>query len=137
MSKLPVPVKSKYVICAMRLVTLPELVPFVISTSNVGWRAISHVPAPQRVGYRDRDAVLDASDPTPAEAAGRSAAGNDPPVTDAVPDGDANSLDGVSVSSAVVAAAGPASVSQPDADLDSESDDDLTPSVWFVVYGLP
>ena len=75
--------------------------------------------------------------PTPAEAAGRSAARNDPPVTDAVPDGDADSLDGVSVSSAVVAAAGPASVSQPDADLDSESDDDLTPSVWFVVYGLP
>lgn len=109
----------------MRLVTLRELVPFVISASNVGWRAISHVPAPQRVGYRDRD------------AAGRSAAGNDPPVTDAVPDGDADSLDGVSVSCAVVAAAGPASVSQPDADLASESDDDLTPSVWFVVYGLP
>lgn len=103
----------------MRLVTLRELVPFVISASNVGWRAISHVPAPQRVGYRDRDAVLDAS------------------VTDAVPDGDADSLDGVSVSCAVVAAAGPASVSQPDADLASESDDDLTPSVWFVVYGLP
>ena len=83
---------------------------------------------PQRLGYRDRDAVLDPSDPTPAEAAGRSAARNDPPVTDAVPGGDADSLDGVSVSSAV-AAAGPTSVSQPDADLDSVSDDDLTPSV--------
>ena len=58
-------------------------------------------------------------------------------MTDAVPDGNADSLDGVSVSSAVVAAAGRASVSQPDADLDSESEDDLTPSVWFVVYGLP
>ena len=83
---------------------------------------------PQRVGYRDRDAVLDPSDPTPAEAAGRSAVRNDPPVTGTVPDGDADSLDGVSVSSAV-AAAGPTSVSQPDADLDSVSDDDLTPSV--------
>ena len=74
---------------------------------------------PQRPGYRDRDAVLDASDPTPAEAAGRSAARNDSPVTDAVPDGDADSLDWVSVSSAVVAAAGRALVLQPDADLDS------------------
>ena len=75
---------------------------------------------PQRLGYRDRDAV-DAPDPTPAEAAR-----NDAPVTDA---GDADSLDGVSVSSAVVAAAGPAPASHPDVDLDSASDDDLTPSV--------
>jgi len=97
---------------------------------------------PQRIGYRDRDAVSDAPGPTPAEAAGRSAARNNPPVIDAVPYADADSLDGVSVSSAVVAAAGPVSVSQPDADLDSECDPDLIPScgshsVWFIVYGLP
>ena len=86
--------------------------------------------------------MSDAPGPTPAEAAGRSAARNNPPVIDAVPHADADSLDWVSVSSAVVAAAGPVSVSQPDADLDSESDPDLTPfrgshSVWFAVYGLP
>ena len=97
---------------------------------------------PQRIGYRDRDAVSDAPGPTPAEAAGCSAARYNPPVIDAVLHADADSLDGVSVSSAVVASAGPVSVSQPDADLDSESDPDLTPfcgshSVWFVVYGLP
>lgn len=50
-------------------------------------------------------------------------------MTDTVPVGDADLLDGVSVSSVVVAAAGPASASHPDADLDSVSDDDLTPSV--------
>ena len=83
---------------------------------------------PQRRNYRDRDAVLDATDPTPAEAAGRSAAGNVPPVTDVESHADADSMDGVSVSSAVTAA-GSASASQPDVDLDSDSDSDATPSV--------
>lgn len=92
---------------------------------------------PQRIGYRDRDAVSDAPGPTPTEAAGRSAARNNPPVIDAVPHADADSLDWVSVSSAVVAAAGPVSVSQPDDDLDSESDPDLTPSVGLTPSGSP
>ena len=86
--------------------------------------------------------MSDALGPTPEEAAGRSATRDNPPVIDAVPHADVDSLDGVSVSSAVVAAAGPVSDSQPDADLDSESDPDLTPFrgshfVWFAVYGLP
>ena len=80
---------------------------------------------PQRDGYRDRDSV---QDPTPAEAAAAvasTAAASDS--NDALTRDEADSLDGASVSSAIVAAAGP--VSQPDADLDSQSDDDLTASV--------
>lgn len=79
---------------------------------------------PQRRGYRDRDAVFDASDPTPAEAAGRSAAVNDSPVIDAVPHADTDSLDGASLSSV----AGRDMDSQLDADAVS-SDSDCTPSV--------
>ena len=70
---------------------------------------------PQRDGYHDRDSV---QDPTPAEAAAAvtsTAATSDS--NDALTCDEADSLDGVSMSSAIVAAAGP--VSQPDADLDS------------------
>lgn len=86
---------------------------------------------PQRDNYRDRDSVLDESDPTPAEAAGRSvsAAGAAAAVpsesTDALPRSDADSLDGVTVSSALDASATGTAL---DADVDL-SDSELTPSV--------
>ena len=58
---------------------------------------------PQLTNYHDCDSVLDELDPTPAEAAGRavSAAGAAIPSesTDALPRSDADSLDGVTVSS--------------------------------------
>ena len=81
--------------------------------------------AGQRLGLQDCDAV-DVSDPTSAETAGRPAASMDAPAADADDD---DSVDGVSISSVVVSAAGPASGSLPDVDLDSASDNDLTPSV--------
>ena len=86
---------------------------------------------PQLVSYRDGVSVLDELDPTPAEAAGRavSAAGAAAAVpsesTDVLPCSDADSLDRVSVSSALVASATGASL---DADIDL-SDSKLTPSV--------
>ena len=86
---------------------------------------------PQLANYRDRDSVLDELDPTPAEAAGRavSAAGAAAAVpsesTDAPPRSDADSLDGVSVSSALVASATGTAL---DADIDL-SDSELTPTV--------
>lgn len=86
---------------------------------------------PQLINYRDRDSVLDELDPTPAEAAGRavSAAGAAAAVlsesTDAPPRPDADSLDGLSVSSALDASATGAAL---DADIDL-SDSELTPTV--------
>ena len=86
---------------------------------------------PQLANYRDRDSVLDELDPTPAEAAGRavSAAGAAAAVpsesTDAPPRSDADSLDGVSVSSALVASVTGTAL---DADIDL-SDSELTPTV--------
>ena len=86
---------------------------------------------PQLANYRDRDSVLDESDPTPAEAAGRShpaagAAAAVPSVsTDAPPRCDADSLDGVTVSSALDASATGTAL---DADVDL-SDSEQTPSV--------
>ena len=86
---------------------------------------------PQLANYRDRDSILDELDPTPAEAAGRavSAAGAAAAVlsesTDAPPRSDADSLDGVSVSSALVASATGAAL---DADIDL-SNSELTPTV--------
>ena len=82
---------------------------------------------PQLVSYRDGVSVLDELDPTPAEAAGRavSAAAVPSESTDVLPCSDADSLDGVSVSSALVASATGASL---DADIDL-SDSKLTPSV--------
>ena len=95
---------------------------------------------PQRDGYRDRDSV---QDPTPAEAAAAAASTAATSVSnDALTRDEADSLDGASVSSAVVRDPVPGTpesasavvipdgpVSQPDVDLDSQSDDDLTPSV--------
>ena len=87
--------------------------------------------SPQLVSYRDGVSVLDELDPTPAEAAGCavSAAGAAAAVpsesTDVPPRSDADSLDGVSVSSALVASATGAGL---DADIDL-SDSKLTPSV--------
>ena len=86
---------------------------------------------PQLANYRDRDSVLDESDPTPAEAAGRSvsAAGAAAAVpsesTDAPPRSDADSLDGVTVSSALDASATGTAL---DVDVDL-SDSEQTPSV--------
>ena len=86
---------------------------------------------PQLANYHDRDSVLDESDPTPAEAAGRSvpAAGAAAAVpsesTDAPPRSDADSLDGVTVSSALDASATGTAL---DADVDL-SDSEQTPSV--------
>ena len=97
---------------------------------------------PQIVNYRDRDSVLDGSDPTPAEAAGRAVpAAADAATTgaaaavtgavvpsdstDALPHSDVDSLDGVSVSSALDASATGAAL---DADIDL-SDSELTPTV--------
>ena len=86
---------------------------------------------PQPANYHDRDSVLDESDPTPAEAAGRSvpAAGAAAAVpsesTDAPPRSDADSLDGVTVSSALDASATGTAL---DADVDL-SDSEQTPSV--------
>ena len=91
---------------------------------------------PQRDGFRDHDSV---QDPTPTEAAAAVA-------STAVTSDEADPLDGASVSSAAVAAAVPdpfpgtpesasagvipdGPVSQPDVDLDSQYDDDLTSSV--------
>ena len=87
--------------------------------------------SPQLVSYCDGVSVLDELDPTPAEAAGCavSAAGAAAAVpsesTDVPPRSDADSLDGVSVSSALVASATGAGL---DADIDL-SDSKLTPSV--------
>lgn len=86
---------------------------------------------PQLANYRDRDSILDESDPTPAEAAGRSvsAAGAAAAVpsesTDAPPRSDADSLDGVTVSSALDASATGTTL---DVDVDL-SDSEQTPSV--------
>ena len=81
---------------------------------------------PQLVSYRDRVSVLDELDPTPAEAAGRAAAAAIPSEsTDAPPRSNADSLYGVSVSSALVASATAAAL---DADIDL-SDSKLTTSV--------
>lgn len=86
---------------------------------------------PQLANYRDRDSVLDESDPTPAEAAGRSvsAAGAAAAIpsesTDAPPRSDADSLDGVTVSSALDASATGTTL---DVDVDL-SDSEQTPSV--------
>ena len=86
---------------------------------------------PQLANYRDRDSVLDESDPTPAEAAGRSvpAAGAAAAVpsesTDAPPRSDADSLDGVTVSSALDASATGTAL---DVDVNL-SDSEQTPSV--------
>ena len=86
---------------------------------------------PQLANYRDRDSVLDESDPTPAEAAGRSvsAAGAAAAVpsesTDAPARSDADSLDGVTVSSALDASATGTAL---DVDVDL-SDSEQTPSV--------
>ena len=86
---------------------------------------------PQLANYHDRDSVLDESDPTPAEAAGRSvsAAGAAAAVpsesTDAPPRSDADSLDGATVSSALDASATGTAL---DADVNL-SDSEQTPSV--------
>ena len=85
---------------------------------------------PQLVSYRDRVSVLDELDPTPAEAAGRAvaaaaAAAIPSESTDAPPRSNADSLYGVSVSSALVASATAAGL---DADIDL-SDSKLTTSV--------
>ena len=85
---------------------------------------------PQLVSYRDRVSVLDELDPTPAEAAGRAvaaaaAAAIPSESTDAPPRSNADSLYGVSVSSALVASATAAAL---DADIDL-SDSKLTTSV--------
>lgn len=98
---------------------------------------------PQMFNYRDRDSVLDEPDPTPAEAAGRAvpaagaaaadAAAADAAAavtvpsesTDALPRSDADSLDGVSVSSALDASTTGTAL---DADLDL-SDSEPTPTV--------
>ena len=86
---------------------------------------------PQLANYHDHDSVLDESDPTPAEATGRavSAAGAAAAVpsesTVVPPRSDADSLDGVTVSSVPDASASGTAL---DADLDL-SDSDHTPSV--------
>ena len=82
---------------------------------------------PQLVSYRDRVSVLDELDPTPAEAAGRGVAAAAIPSesTDVPPRSNADSLYGVSVSSALVASATAAAL---DADIDL-SDSKLTTSV--------
>ena len=82
---------------------------------------------PQLANYHDRDSVLDESDPTPAEAAGRSVSAAAVPSesTDAPPRSDADSLDGATVSSALDASATGTAL---DVDVDL-SDSEQTPSV--------
>ena len=114
--------------------------PFRNKCFQCGLEGHFSLSCPQRDGYRDRDSV---QDPTPAEAAAAVASTAATSVSnDALTRDEADSLDGASVSSAVVRDPVPGTpesapavvipdgpVSQPDVDLDSQSDDDLTPSV--------